>query len=382
LKLNAETSQMAIVAPTFGALIDRYISEERMLELIKTRRGEGDPDAEESDFEALTPSTCCSYLTNLNKHIRPKWGDYRLQDVHPDLVQDWLRTLPFAPKTKAHIKATMRQLFNKAMLWRLLPIERNPMDLVEVKGITKRRRRPFILSVDQFWSMVALIPEPYHTMAIVAVCTGLRVSEILALRWNKIDFENLTMLVKHAAVNGRVKRVKTECSEDELPLDPDFATVLLNWQLCCAPSDIGWVFPSPFTGRCYHASPIQQDYIRPAGCCLVPCPKCSADTGTWCIDEDGKRVAVHSERWTAANHFGHIGWHTFRHSYRSWLDATGAPAGVQQKLMRHAQISTTMNIYGNALMEPKRAANSKVVQMALKKPAAATRQDAALRKGK
>ena len=56
----------------------------------------------------------------------------------------------------------------------------------------------------------------------------------------------------------------------------------------------------------------------------------------------------------------------FRHTYRSWLDDTGAPIGVQQKLMRHAQISTTMNVYGNALMTAKREANSKVVRMALR----------------
>jgi integrase len=61
-----------------------------------------------------------------------------------------------------------------------------------------------------------------------------------------------------------------------------------------------------------------------------------------------------------------IGWHTFRHTYRAWLDATGAPIGVQQKLMRHAQVSTTMNIYGNALMTSKRKANSKVARMALR----------------
>jgi len=40
--------------------------------------------------------------------------------------------------------------------------------------------------------------------------------------------------------------------------------------------------------------------------------------------------------------------------------------GVRQKLMRHAQIATTMNVYGDAMMESKRAANSKVVQMVLR----------------
>ena len=61
-----------------------------------------------------------------------------------------------------------------------------------------------------------------------------------------------------------MSRVKTECSEDELPLDPDFAKVLLDWKGKCRTTVGDWVFPSPITDRCYHASPIQQDYIRPA----------------------------------------------------------------------------------------------------------------------
>src|SRR6266849_8485627 len=62
---------------------------------------------------------------------------------------------------------------------------------------------------------------------------------------------------------------------------------------------------------------------------------------------------------------GLIGWHSLRHSYRAWLDETGAPLGVQQKLMRHASIATTMNIYGGAFMEAKRKANTSVVQRVL-----------------
>ena len=61
-----------------------------------------------------------------------------------------------------------------------------------------------------------------------------------------------------------------------------------------------------------------------------------------------------------------LGWHTFRHTYRSLLDETGAPIGVQQKLMRHSNVATTMNIYGNSTLKAKQKANSKVVQMLIK----------------
>ena len=81
---------------------------------------------------------------------------------------------------------------------------------------------------------------------------------------------------------------------------------------------------------------------------------------------NGARLPIHEERKVAAGKYGAIGWHTFRHTYRSWLDETGAPMKVQQELMRHASIQTTMNVYGQAMSSSKREANGKVVEMVLK----------------
>lgn len=172
-----------------------------------------------------------------------------------------------------------------------------------------------------------MLREPYRTMTIVAMCTGLRVSEILALRWEHIDFKTGVMLVQQGVVNGRIGKVKTEASHDEIPLDPVFAQVLLNWR---GNQRSGLVFPSHVTGRCYHAGIIQRQILKPKG----------EDVGI----------------------LG-LGWHTFRHTYRSLLDETGAPVGVQQKLMRHSNVATTMNVYGNSTLRAKQDANSKVVQM-------------------
>ena len=64
-----------------------------------------------------------------------------------------------------------------------------------------------------------------------------------------------------------------------------------------------------------------------------------------------------------------LGWHAFRHSYRGLLDESGANAGMQKGLMRHANISTTMNTYGRAAIKAKQEANTKVVQMILPRKA-------------
>ena len=376
LKLNKENPTLAVMEPTFNAILDRFIEDERMMEIKQIRPGEQRED------DGLSYSTVLSYLSVI-KRVRAKWGTTRIVRMKPMLIQAWLKELEAAPKTKGHIKAVMYRLYEKAMLWEMVEWQRNPMEFVEIKGVSKRQKRPIILTVEQYYQILALLPEPYRTMVVAAQCTGLRAEEVLALEWEDIDFENLSMKVVRAVVHGRVKTVKTDYSEDELPLDPGFAEVLLTWKrrlgaereaqngISTPLEGLDLVFPSTSTGRHFHAAPAQQDYIRLAGCCLVACPKCGAEAGVWCLQAaktpNGKRLPLHDERREAAGKkYGSVGWHTFRHTYRSWLDSTSAPIGVQQKLMRHAQVSTTMNVYGNALMTAKREANSKVVKMALR----------------
>jgi integrase len=62
---------------------------------------------------------------------------------------------------------------------------------------------------------------------------------------------------------------------------------------------------------------------------------------------------------------GKLSTHSLRHTYRTWLDSVGTPVGVQQKLMRHADIRTTMNTYGNAATADMAEAHGKVVRLAL-----------------
>jgi integrase len=57
--------------------------------------------------------------------------------------------------------------------------------------------------------------------------------------------------------------------------------------------------------------------------------------------------------------------HSMRHTYRSWLGAVGTPIAVQQKLMRHADIRTTMNTYGDVVTDEMSRAASKVAGLAL-----------------
>ena len=167
LKLNSEAPRVEVV--TFAALMDRYIDEE-LPERFSTR---------------------ISYLSVVNTHIRPKWADFPLDKIRPMAVEEWLRQLPLAPKSRANVRGIMHSMFKCAERWELIEMGKNPIGLVRVKGCTKRLKTPRVLTVTQFCALLPDLKEPYRTMIIIAQCLGLRVSEIVALKWSDFDFENL-----------------------------------------------------------------------------------------------------------------------------------------------------------------------------------------------
>jgi integrase len=93
------------------------------------------------------------------------------------------------------------------------------------RSANKRKKKPQILSPDEFQKLHDELHEPYRTRVIVAMCTGMRVSEVLALRWDHINFKAGVMLVQQGVVNGRIGFVKTGASNDYIPLDPAFAQI-------------------------------------------------------------------------------------------------------------------------------------------------------------
>jgi integrase len=276
------------------------------------------------------------YRNNLEKHVLPQWGAVDLGAVKPLAVDRWFLTLPLAQKTKAHIKSVMRQVFEYAMLCEMFDMQRNPMDLVRVEGGTLTDKDPLILTPEQFGCLIRqIITEPHRTMVLVAMCLGLRRSEIGGLKWSDFDWTKQQVLIQRSVIANRVDAVKTKRSKARLPLDPALIAVLEDWRKISEfKADSDWVWASPFVAgeMPYYLNAVQRDYIIPAG----------------------KRAGLGES----------VGWHTFRHTYRTWMDANGTPLGIQQDLMRHANISMTTK-YGSSMAEGMRAANSAVVRMAI-----------------
>jgi integrase len=104
-RLNDATPSIPLVAVTFGALLDRYITEE-----MPPRK-----------------STSDSYTSIIKNHLRSRWGNMVLSDIRPALIHSWFQSLKLQPVSKGHVRSLMRLLFDRATLWEYLPLERrNP----------------------------------------------------------------------------------------------------------------------------------------------------------------------------------------------------------------------------------------------------------------
>jgi integrase len=274
-------------------------------------------------------STARVYSSWLDNYVLPRWGNTPISEVQPRPVELWLRQLQLAPKSKSHVRNLLHVLLDFAMWSGVLEVARNPIDLVVVKGATKRTRQPRSLTVEQFQKLSQHLREPFGTMSLVCVCFGLRISECLALRWSDVDWLNGTLRVERGIVEQKVGDVKTDGSRKSLTIANELLACLKVWrQTTEFASAEDWIFASPLKlGR--------QPYSY---------------TGFW---RELQRAGIDAG-------IGQLGTHTFRHTYRSWLDAVGTSIAVQQKLMRHSDIRTTLNIYGDVVTDEMAVASSKV----------------------
>jgi integrase len=220
-------------------------------------------------------------------------------------------------------------LYECAVRWEL--IEQNPITRVRQGGA--RRQDPDVLTPDEFRALLAeLTDEPYRTMVIVAGCLGRARSEFTGLRWSDIDWKRATLTVQRGVVNCHVGDPKTLARRKPIPLAADVLTVLREQrERTPYPADSDWVFASPVKKgkEPYWPDSALVDFVKPAA----------------------RRAGITKE----------IGWHTFRHSYSTLLRANGADVKVQSELLRHSNISTTLNVYTQAVSKQKRAAHKRVV---------------------
>jgi integrase len=318
LDLNYHTSRPEGIPETFEQLAEHY----RLIELDL-----------EKDSERKVYQTKQTYRVYLKARIVPRWGGHRFREIKAVAVERWLGSLDdLSNGTKAKIKGIMSEVFQHAIRYGWLNDGENP--IFAVRQSTKRMRVTEPLEATEFRALMLKLPQKMRVIGIVAATTGLRISEVLGLKWMDIDWKAFQMDVTRSVVDGIVGKCKTETSRKPVPIDAFTAGELFAWQReTCFAGPEDWVFASErVQGKMPPwADTLLDRFLQPAA----------------------KKAGI--TKW--------VGFHTFRHTYSTLLKANNEDVKVVQELMRHANISTTMNIYTTALTPAKREAQSRVVDV-------------------
>jgi integrase len=224
----------------------------------------------------------------------------------------------------------MSLLFNHGRRHDLLDV--NPIEWVRQSA--KRRTAPDVLTSFEVQTLLAHLRFRERTLVLLAATTGLRRSELFALKWKDVDFQAKQINVTRSIVQNVIGVCKTESSQKPVPAHDDLIETLRQWH-CQTPyqSSENWMFVSPVNqGRWpYWAEEIMRHHIRPVA----------------------RQLGITKR----------IGWHTFRHTYSTLLRSTGAELKIMQELLRHSTIRVTLDTYTQAVTTAKRSAQDAVVAL-------------------
>lgn len=277
----------------------------------------------------LKLSTRKRYRSTLNFHLKPAFGHRRLCDISTLNLQSFvLQKMDSGSGWEVcnHLRNLMSKVFESAKKWGHYAGE-NPASGVELPEKIPVHEK-HALTAEQSKRLLAVLPEPVRMMVQTGILTGLRVGEILGLRWQDVDFPNRLIRVQQAVYRGSLGSPKTKGSKRTLPL-PEPLAVALERHRQDSPQTGGLVF-STSAGTPYSDTNLLARHLKPAG----------------------KQIGT---PW--------LGWHTLRRTHATLLSQSGASPKDAQAQLGHAHISTTMDIYTQPTPAHQREAVEKMAQL-------------------
>jgi integrase len=268
------------------------------------------------------------YQYMLDVHLIPAFGQKQLREFTREELQSFLtRKLNgrLSWETVHHFKCGLSKILGAAEEWGYIA------ENVAQKTRLPRRQHGTeraVLSPVHVRDLAAILNEPARSITLLLVLTGLRVGELLALRWGNIHLNARLLRVAETVYDGHFDQPKTKRSARTIPLGTETAELLAG--------------------------------IRP--------PAVDARALVFAT-----REGLPLDRWNllrkhlkpAAKKLGLPGvtWHLLRHSHATMLDVVGTPIGTMQSLLGHSTPEITREIYLHAIPEEQRRAVESVERL-------------------
>jgi integrase len=279
---------------------------------------------------ALKKSTVKYYGFQLDRHIIPAFGTCSLcaiSRVQIEALLSNLRQKGHASGTLRGVRATVSTVLQAAVDRGYL--DRNPAHGIRIRTSGSRAERRFY-SPAQVQRLLPELTQPCRTVVQLAVLTGMRIGEILALRWKRLDLLRGTIEVAETYSDGEFGSPKTRSSNRVIPMSSFLCQLLKTHRSGSkktAADDL--VFCTP-VGTPLNPKNLYNRVLAPA-CDRIKQPR--------------------------------ISWHSFRHTHATLLTEVGESIKTAQALLGHSDLGTTLNTYSHVIPDSQRRAVERVSEV-------------------
>jgi len=272
--------------------------------------------------KAVKPSTRSGYQSVLDRHVFPVLGDVLLLDIVPLQIERLVRSKQEEQRNKTKRRLSAQSIRNLVTLLQgifSLAVDNDLIGRSPVrnrhKPVIQRREKP-IWTPEQVRKIIEGVPENFRCLFVTAALTGARLGELLALHWKHLKLEERTLRIEQSLWKGQLVPPKTAASVRSIPLGDNLAQVLSIWR-----NNSGRTGPEDFVFCNVEGKPLNPDVLR----------------------KDVLYPAL--DRLQIARSARAAGFHTFRHSAASFINAQTGNLKLAQRFLGHSQLSTTADIY-------------------------------------
>jgi len=272
-----------------------------------------------------------SYSYFLRAHLIPALGDLALREVSRERIQAMLNSKlanGLAWETVHHLQCALSKILGTAVEWGY--IEANPVRMTRLPRRSRTRQKA-VLTPEQLRLLLATLPEPSRSLVLLLIVSGLRIGELLALRWRNVDLGAALLRVEEAVYDGHFDEPKSRHSVRLVPLGP-LAIAVLSARHVRAPRDPAALVFSSGKGTVLDRHTLLSRQLKPTAKALG---------------------------------LGNVNWHLLRHSNATLHDSIGTPLGTVQALLGHSSSEITRQVYLHSLTEDRRAAVEKLESLVI-----------------
>lgn len=196
-------------------------------------------------------ATFKSYLHIIETHLLPTFGHYSIHDISAAFIRDWITNLDLTSKRINTILIPLRVVFDNAINNEI--IEESPLSKIALKALLSEVGNKSDYEISPFTDeekqkIIDYAEGPVKNFIKFGFWSGMRLSEIIGLRWENVDLEKGIINVVEAKVLGTIKQPKTKSGIRKIKILPIAREAIIDQRII---SDCDYVFTNPRTGNSY-----------------------------------------------------------------------------------------------------------------------------------